>query len=229
MWYISDNVLVAVAYYIGQEKEFTGAFPFIVLTFVTAACMMYSELCARKKNRKISPLNPKNTQGTKAKNLIISNMIPFRRLNIIFAISSLFTCVIGLVWDARLGIPNLSIQITFMQFILLITNTEAKKYFRRKMRAIVGDHFSEKKDVQNENETNANAAGVNVIEMGPLNTSPALSPPGSQSMDHNSTNTSGQHVQEFIVANKSTNQSEIILQVGKLENLNMGSNETTTC
>ena len=190
--------------------------------------MMYSELFARKKNRKISPLHPKNTQGIGAKNLIISNMIPFRRLNIIFAISSLFTCVIGLVWDARLGIPNLSIQITFMQSLLLITNTEAKKYFRRKMRAIVGDHFSEKKEVPNENETNVNAADVNVIEMGPLNT-PAGSPPISQSMVHNATNTSGQHAQELIVAHKGTNQSDIILKVGKLENLNMRNIETTTC
>ena len=157
-------------------------------------------------------------------------MIPFTRLNIIFAISALFTCAIGLLWDARLGIPNLSIQIVFMQTILLVTNTEAKKYFRRKMRAIVGVELSENKDARVEN-----VVDMNIIEIGPPDTS-APTPifqPRSQSRLDKTSNTITPSPQELTIlnkkANKTTNESEIILHVGKLENIEIDNDKTTSC
>ena len=50
-----DNVLVAISYYIGHEKDFTGEFPFRSLVCATAACMLASEICAIRKKRTISP------------------------------------------------------------------------------------------------------------------------------------------------------------------------------
>ena len=69
-----DNVLVAISYYIGHEKEFTGEFPFRSLICATATCMGASEICAIKKKRTISPAKSTNIQGNNMKKMVISNL-----------------------------------------------------------------------------------------------------------------------------------------------------------
>ena len=83
-------MLVAVAYYIGTEKNYEGGFPFIVLAFITTACMVSSEVIAKTKKRKISPKVP-NASTSQVNNFIISNLIPFTTLNLIFAFSVAFS------------------------------------------------------------------------------------------------------------------------------------------
>ena len=72
--FILDNVMVAVSYYIGSEKEFTGTFPFTILVCVTAACMVSSEVCAKIRRQKISPAT---SNKAKVKKLVISKLNPF--------------------------------------------------------------------------------------------------------------------------------------------------------
>jgi hypothetical protein len=127
---IPDNVLVAVSsYYIGQEKEFTGEFPFTVLVYVVAACMITSEIIATRKKRKIRPENPKKSQGNQGKKMVIFKLIPFTRLNLIFAFSALLTAMIRILQRTQ-KVPNLSIQLVVMLLCLLATNREAKLHFK---------------------------------------------------------------------------------------------------
>ena len=88
-----DNVLVAVAYYIGAEKEVDGALPFSILGFFTTPCLICSEIIARTRKRKISPTGVKSNQN-RSRNLVISNLIPFTKLNIIFAFGCLIMALV---------------------------------------------------------------------------------------------------------------------------------------
>jgi hypothetical protein len=120
--------LVAVAYYIGSEKEYDGAFPFAILTCFTTVCMITSEIIARRKT-KLSKLN--HVPGHQRKNMVISNLIPFTRLNLIFAFGFFINAIIRVVQRTQIGFPNLSIQIVVMLISLLISNKEAKKHCKR--------------------------------------------------------------------------------------------------
>ena len=130
--YILDNVLVAVSYYIGSEKEFTGTFPYTILVCVTAACMFSSEICAKTRRQRISPASPSQANNSKVKKLIISNLIPFTRLNIIFAFSIFVVAMVKMIERTQTGVPKLSIQAVVMQLCLLLSNQEAKIHFGRK-------------------------------------------------------------------------------------------------
>ena len=127
-----DNVLVAVAYYIGSEKEVNGALPFSILGFVTTACLICSEIIARTRKRKISLTGVKSVNQNRSRNLVISNLIPFTKLNIIFAFGCLIMALIKVIQRTQIGIPNLSIQIVSMLLCLLFSNSEAKNHFKRR-------------------------------------------------------------------------------------------------
>ena len=132
-----DNVLVAVAYYIGSEKEYDGVFPFAILAYVTTACMISSEIIAKIKarKRKISPASARIPKISLGKNLVISNFIPFTTLNLIFAFSIVTSTVIRVIQQTQIGVPNLSIQMVVMRICLLFSNSEAKKHFKRRYAA----------------------------------------------------------------------------------------------
>ena len=136
--FILDNVLVAVSYYIGSEKEFTGTFPFTILVCVTAACMVSSEICAKTRRQRISPASPSQANKSKVKKLIISNLIPFTRLNIIFAFSIFVIAMVKMIERTQTGVPKLSIQAVVMQLCLLLSNPEAKIHFARKFSDLTG-------------------------------------------------------------------------------------------
>jgi hypothetical protein len=90
--------------------------------------MISSEIIARRKT-KLPKL--KNVPGNNGKNMVISNLIPFTRLNLIFAFSSFISAIIRVVQRTQIGFPNLSIQIVVMLICLLISNTEAKQHCKR--------------------------------------------------------------------------------------------------
>ena len=106
-----DSVLAAAAYYIGYEKDYDAGFPLIVLAFITTACMVSSEIIAKRKKRKISPEMP-NAPRIHVNNLKIFNLIPFTTLNLVFAFSVVISAVLRTIQKTQIGIPNISIQIT---------------------------------------------------------------------------------------------------------------------
>ena len=131
---VSDDVLVAAAYYIGTEKEYYGARPFAILAYITTACMISSEVFAKLKERqrKISPAITNTPSINVCKTLVIPNFIPFTTLNLIFAFSIVISAIIKVIQHTQIGVPNLSIQMVVMQICLLLSNFEAKKYFKRR-------------------------------------------------------------------------------------------------
>jgi hypothetical protein len=150
---ISDDVLVAAAYYIGTEKEYNGARPFAILAYITTACMISSEIFAKikKRKRRISPAITK-TNINLSKSLVISNFIPFTTLNLIFALSIVVCAIIKVIQPTQIGVPNLSIQMVVMQMCLLFSNFEAKKHFMRRYAA-----FREVDQVQTINQLDRDA------------------------------------------------------------------------
>ena len=147
---VSDDVLVAAAYYIGTEKEYYGAHPFAILAYITTACMISSEIFAKVKERqrKISPVITSTPSINVCKTLVISNFIPFKTLNLIFAFSIVISAIIKVIQQTQIGVPNLSIQMVVMQICLLLSNFEAKKYFKRRYAT-----FREVNQIQTINQT----------------------------------------------------------------------------
>ena len=129
-----DNVLVAVGYYIGSEREYDGEFPFTVLGYLCAVAMISSEIVAKIKRKKINPARQNNTNRM---SLVISNLIPFTRLNTIFAFSIVVSAVIKVVQSTQIGLPKLSIQITAMLLCLLFSNDEALTHTKKKVAPLV--------------------------------------------------------------------------------------------
>jgi hypothetical protein len=134
---VSDDVLVAAAYYTGTEKEYNGARPFAMLAYITTACMISSEFFAKSKERQrqISPATTNTPSIHVCKTLVISNFIPFTTLNLIFALSNVICAIIKVIQPTQIGVPNLSIQMVVMQICLLFSNSDAKKYFKRRYAA----------------------------------------------------------------------------------------------
>ena len=67
--------------------------------------------------------------------MVISNLIPFTSLNLIFAFSIVISVVIRLIQTTQIGVPKLSIQIVVMLICLLFSNSKAKIYFKTKCAA----------------------------------------------------------------------------------------------
>ena len=99
--------------------------------------MVLSEIIAKTKKRKISP-EVLNAQSSQVSKFLISNLIPFTTLNLIFAFSIIVSAVIRTIQKTQLGIPNISIQITVMLICFLFSNPDAKKPFKRRSAALRG-------------------------------------------------------------------------------------------
>ena len=74
----------------------------------------------------------KHVPENQGKNMVISNLIPFTRLNLIFAFGCFINAIIRVVQRTQIGFPNLSIQIVVMLICLLFSNSEAKKHCKRR-------------------------------------------------------------------------------------------------
>ena len=178
----SDNVLVAVAYYIGYEKEYDGETAYVMLAYLTSASMVASEIVAKMKKRKARQLTSHNCE----RNRLITNLIPFTNLNIIFAFSFSVNAVIHVIQDKQVGAPNLSIQVVIILACLLITNKNARLQLRKWLRieqpnSTMGLIQEEqtlrrsqvetmsviRESIQAENMTNRQVVMTNVIEVEP--------------------------------------------------------------
>ena len=100
--------------------------------------MLGSEIVARRRQKKVSPTVQGPNKGVKSGNLVISNLIPFTKLNNIFAFSLLLTTIVRLINSTQMGVPFLSIQGTTILLCLLITNKPAKKHFKKKCFSTLG-------------------------------------------------------------------------------------------
>ena len=134
---VSDDILVAAAYYIGTEMDYDGACPFAFLAYITTGCMISSEILAKikKRKRRVSPATANITDINFVKSFVISNFIPFKTLNLIFAFSIVISAIIKVFQQTQIGVPILSIQMVVMQICLLFSNCEAKKHFKRRFAA----------------------------------------------------------------------------------------------
>ena len=137
-------MLVAVSFYIGSEKEFTGTLPFTILVCATAVCMVGSEIIANTRRKRIEPTKMTNPPTKR----IVSNLFPFTTLNVIFAFSILVAASIKVVERTQTGVPKLSIQSVVMQLCLFLTNTEAKSHFKKKFSTFICSKL-----VENTNQT----------------------------------------------------------------------------
>ena len=111
-------MLVAVGFYLGQEKTFEGAFPITVLACTTISAMVSSELVARLK-KVSSGSAPIHSSGPPP---LMFNLIPFKNLNVIFAILIMVRTVATCLRTTEYGYPNLSIQATLMVSCLLCSS-----------------------------------------------------------------------------------------------------------
>ena len=143
-----DNVLVAVAYYIGTQKEYDPSIPLAILALVTGSSLILSEIIARTRKRKISPLQPTSAHGNKGKKMVISNLIPFTKLNMTISFGVMVFTIIKLVQKTQIGMPTISIFCSLELLLLLLTNYDAKKHFRRKLAAWRGVDFVEHLELQ---------------------------------------------------------------------------------
>ena len=127
-FFLPDNVRISAAYYIGTEKKQTGPQAFVYLAISAAICMVLSESIARIKRKKISPV-----QATNSNNMVISNLIPFTNLNLIVAYDFVIITIIKVFGPIQTGVPNISVHSSAVLLLLVITNSEARSHFKRKM------------------------------------------------------------------------------------------------
>jgi FtsH-binding integral membrane protein len=93
--------------------------------------MMLSEIIAKSRRQtKLSKF--KHIPENQGKNMVISNLIPFTRLNLISAFGCFINAIIRVVQRTQIGFPNLSILIVVMLICLLFYNSEAKKQCKRR-------------------------------------------------------------------------------------------------
>ena len=135
--YCLDYVRVAVAYYIGTERRFKGILPLIILAFVVFISVIISETVVRKKKNRINPAQSTTTGGSSISNtnMVIMNLIPFMKLNFIFAFGIVLRAVVSYYATSQIGLPKLSIQIDVCLLLLVATNSGAKAHFKRKISA----------------------------------------------------------------------------------------------
>ena len=87
--------------------------PFVVLAIATVFCMVLSEFIATRKKR-ISPVQATNS------NMVISNLIPFSKLNLIFAFDFVVNTIIKMLNPTQIGAPTISIQFNVMLLMLVL-------------------------------------------------------------------------------------------------------------
>ena len=131
----SDQVRIAAAFYIGKEKEYKLPLMFFLFPVFTAISMFSSEIFARVRRKKISPVQASNRNNTSSKNMIISNLIPFTRLNLIFAFDLVVNSIVKLFNPTQIGVPKLSIHGNVLLLLLVFSNSEARCHFKRKVAA----------------------------------------------------------------------------------------------
>ena len=67
--------------------------------------------------------------------MVISNMIPFTKLNMIFAFDCVVNAFIKMLNPTQIGVPTISIHFNVLLLLLVFTNSEARSHFKRKVAA----------------------------------------------------------------------------------------------
>ena len=139
---------IAAAYYVGTEKKIKIPLPFLILAVFTAISMVLSEIFARMRRKRISPVQQRNSNNTNGKNMVISNLIPFTKLNLMLAFDLFISVFIKLLNTTQMGVPKLSIHTAVMLVLLVMTNSEARRHFKRKVAGWRGVDFLEVVELQ---------------------------------------------------------------------------------
>ena len=119
---------------------FLGAFAYISMTISEIVSRCYN----KSKNKTNFQQNIENSSVSSVaihclkNNMVISNLIPFKNLNLIFALGIALHSIMKIIQTAQLGVPKLSIQATFMLLCFLFSNSKAKHHFYRKLAALRG-------------------------------------------------------------------------------------------
>ena len=156
----SEQVRIGAAYYIGTEKKHRTPLLFVILAVFLGASMVLSEIFARMKRKKINPAQASNRYNNQGKNMVISNLIPFTTLNLIFALDVFVNAIVKLFNPTQMGVPKLSIHGNMMLLMLVFTNSAARSHFKRKLAAWRGVDFVEVVDLQQQQTQRGQARTV---------------------------------------------------------------------
>ena len=129
--FFSDQVRIAAAFYIGTEKKYEFPLIFFFLAVFTAMSMILSEIFARTRIRIISPAPRCNNNHPT--NMVISNLIPFTKLNLIYAFDFVVNAIVKLFNPTQMGVPKLSLHGSMMLLLLVLSNPGARSHFKRKL------------------------------------------------------------------------------------------------
>ena len=119
--------------------------------------MVSSEIIAKTRKNKIRPTRFDCDEANQGKKMIISNLIPFTRLNLIFAFGILISAIIKVFQRSQIGVPKLSIQVMVMLLCLLLTNHKAKTHVKQKIKSMRGIRLEEyPQQLQKRHQTTVN-------------------------------------------------------------------------
>lgn len=84
--------------------------------------------------------------------MVISNLIPFTKLNMTISFSVVVFTIIKFFQKTQIGMPTISIFCGLELLLILLTNSDAKKHFRRKLAAWRGVDFVEDLELQQQQQ-----------------------------------------------------------------------------
>ena len=137
---------IAAAFYIGTEKVYKFPLLFFLLAIFTAISMILSEIFARMRRKRISPARSVNNNHKT--NMVISNLIPFTKLNLIYAFDFVVNAIVKLFNPTQMGVPKLSLHGSMMLLLLVFSNYEARHHFKRKLAVWRGVDLVEVEELQ---------------------------------------------------------------------------------
>ena len=139
---------IAAAFYIGTEKDYKFPLVFFLLAVFTAMSMLLSEIFARMKRKRINPVPARSINNNHRTNMVISNLIPFTKLNLIYAVDFVLMSIVKLFNPTQMGVPKLSLHGSMMLLLLVLTNSDARSHFKRKLAAWRGRDLVEVVELQ---------------------------------------------------------------------------------
>ena len=80
--------------------------------------------------------------------MVISNLIPFTKLNLIYAFDFFVNAIVKLFNPTQMGVPKLSLHGSMMLLLLVLSNSEARYHFKRKVAAWRGVDLVEVVELQ---------------------------------------------------------------------------------
>ena len=116
-----DQVRIAAAFYIGTEKEYTFPLVFFLLGVLTAMSMLLAEIFVRMKRKRFNPVPARSINYNHRTNMVISNLIPFPKLNLICAFDFVVMSIVKLFNPTQMGVPKLSLHGSILLFLLVFT------------------------------------------------------------------------------------------------------------